>query len=141
MIVGGGPAAGNSAALREHGRDGPVVGSEGERPSVRPPPSKDCLLGESVAYERLPYLDTEQYDLGMDTGHFHRGGYDRVVFRGNKENRKFIAFWMPGRQMLAGMAVNVWDVIVPIGDLIRSRADFDDAALTDPDRPLDSLLP
>lgn len=100
------------------------------------------MLGEDVAYERLPYFYTDQYDLGMEyTGYVHQGGYDRVVFRGDKENRKFVAFWMSRHQVLAGMAVNVWDVIGPIRALIQSRADVDDAALADPDVPLDSFLP
>lgn len=100
------------------------------------------MLGEDVAYERLPYFYTDQYDLGMEyTGYVHQGGYDRVVFRGDKENRKFVAFWMSRHQVLAGMAVNMWDVIGPIRALIQSRADVDDAALADPDVPLDSFLP
>ena len=48
---------------------------------------------------------------------------------------------MSGGQVLAGMAVNIWDVIGPIRALIQSRADVDDAALADPDVPLDSFLP
>lgn len=49
VIVGGGLAAGKAAAaLRKHGHDGPVliIGSEDERPYIRPPLSKGYLLGK-----------------------------------------------------------------------------------------------
>ena len=42
--------------------------------------------------------------------------------------------------MLAGMNVNVWDVVDPIRALVESRADVDDTLLADPSVPLDSLL-
>ncbi|MCX5329145.1 MULTISPECIES: NAD(P)/FAD-dependent oxidoreductase [unclassified Streptomyces] len=100
------------------------------------------MLGEDAVYDRLPYFYTDQYDLGMEyTGYVEPGGYDRVVFRGEPAKRQFIAFWMAGSRVLAGMSVNVWDVIDPIRDLIISGADLDDALLSDPDVPLDRVLP
>ncbi|WP_405651433.1 NAD(P)/FAD-dependent oxidoreductase [Streptomyces sp. NBC_00019] len=100
------------------------------------------MLGEDAVYDRLPYFYTDQYDLGMEyTGYVEPGGYDRVVFRGEPAKRQFIAFWMAGSRVLAGMSVNVWDVIDPIRDLIVSGADLDDALLSDPDVPLDRVLP
>ncbi|MFD7231999.1 NAD(P)/FAD-dependent oxidoreductase [Streptomyces sp. NPDC059881] len=100
------------------------------------------MLDEDAAYDRLPYFYTDQYDLGMEyVGYTEPGGYDRVIFRGNVAEREFIAFWMKGGRILAGMSVNVWDVIDTIRSLILSGADFDDARLSDPDVPLDSLLP
>ena len=36
--------------------------------------------------------------------------------------REFIAFWLSGGRVVAGMNVNVWDVADPIAELIRSRA-------------------
>ncbi|MEV7141650.1 NAD(P)/FAD-dependent oxidoreductase [Streptomyces tauricus] len=100
------------------------------------------MLGREAPYERLPYFYTDQYDLGMEyTGYAEPGGYDRVVFRGSLGERRFIAFWMSGNRVLAGMSVNVWDVIDPIRSLIESEAGTDDAALSDPGVPLASLLP
>lgn len=100
------------------------------------------MLGEDAAYDRLPYFYTDQYDLGMEyTGYAAPGCYDRVVFRGSTAERQFIAFWMSGNRILAGMNVNVWDVVDPIRSLIESGADVDDALLADPDVPLESLLP
>lgn len=100
------------------------------------------MLGEDAVHDRLPYFYTDQYDLGMEyTGYVEPGGYDRVVFRGEPAKRQFIAFWMAGSRVLAGMSVNVWDVIDPIRDLITSGADLDDAVLSDPDVPMDRILP
>ncbi|MEU4129324.1 NAD(P)/FAD-dependent oxidoreductase [Streptomyces wuyuanensis] len=100
------------------------------------------MLGQDAVYERLPYFYTDQYDLGMEyTGYAEPGGYDRVVFRGDVPGRQFIAFWMSKNRVLAGMSVNVWDVIDPIRSLIQSGAGIDDARLSDPDVPLDSLVP
>ncbi|MFD7477336.1 NAD(P)/FAD-dependent oxidoreductase [Streptomyces sp. NPDC059837] len=100
------------------------------------------MLGKDAVYDRLPYFYTDQYDLGMEyTGYTEPGGYDRVVFRGEPSERRFIAFWMAGNRVLAGMNVNVWDVIDPIRSLITSGSDIDDALLADPDVPLDHILP
>ncbi|MFD7408115.1 NAD(P)/FAD-dependent oxidoreductase [Streptomyces sp. NPDC059866] len=100
------------------------------------------MLGKDAVYDRLPYFYTDQYDLGMEyTGYTEPGGYDRVVFRGEPSERRFIAFWMAGSRVLAGMSVNVWDVMAPIRSLITSGSDIDDALLSDPDVPLDRILP
>ncbi|ARF82251.1 hypothetical protein GCM10010502_24250 [Kitasatospora aureofaciens] len=48
----------------------------------------------------------------------------------------FIAFWLSGGRVLAGMNVNVWDVTDPIRELVRSRRVVDPEALADPDVPL-----
>jgi NADPH-dependent 2,4-dienoyl-CoA reductase/sulfur reductase-like enzyme len=56
-----------------------------------------AMLGKEAACNRLPYFYTDQYDLGMEyTGYTEPGGYDRVVFRGNPAERRFIAFWLSG---------------------------------------------
>ncbi len=100
------------------------------------------MLDKNAVYDRLPYFYTDQYDLGMEyTGHTEPAGYDRVVFRGERSERRFIAFWMAGNRVLAGMSVNVWDVMNPIRALITSGSDIDDVLLADPDVPLDRVLP
>ncbi|MFJ3965675.1 NAD(P)/FAD-dependent oxidoreductase [Streptomyces sp. NPDC090036] len=108
----------------------------------QPQAAARTMLGRDAAYDRLPYFFTDQYDLGMEyAGYVEPGGYDRVVFRGSTATREFIAFWLSGGRVLAGMNVNVWDVTEPIQALIRSRAAIDPARLADPQVPLESLLP
>jgi 3-phenylpropionate/trans-cinnamate dioxygenase ferredoxin reductase subunit len=96
------------------------------------------MLGQSVAYERLPYFFSDQYDIGMEYLGFARS-WDRVVFRGDPATREFVAFWLIGDRVVAGMNVNVWDVTDSIRALISSRVAVDDRRLGDPDVPLTEL--
>jgi len=99
-----------------------------------------AMLGRDAAYDELPYFYTDQYDLGMEyVGYVEPDGYDRVVIRGDAAAREFIAFWLAGDRVLAGMNVNIWDVTEPIKALIRSRTVVDPERLADPDTPLEHL--
>ncbi|WP_406511173.1 FAD-dependent oxidoreductase [Streptomyces sp. NBC_00161] len=107
----------------------------------QPQVAAKALLGRDVAYDRVPYFFTDQYDLGMEyTGYLEPGGYDQVVFRGRRETREFIAFWLSGGRVLAGMNVNVWDVTDPIRALVTSGQAVDVKELADVDVPLTQLL-
>ncbi|MEW2284557.1 FAD-dependent oxidoreductase [Streptomyces sp. NPDC047841] len=106
------------------------------------PAAARAMLGEEAVYDRVPYFFTDQYDLGMEySGWAPPGSYDEVVIRGDAGKREFIAFWVKEGRVLAGMNVNVWDVTEPIQKLIRSRAQVNVEALSDPHVPLDSLTP
>jgi 3-phenylpropionate/trans-cinnamate dioxygenase ferredoxin reductase subunit len=96
------------------------------------------MLGAEEPYDCLPYFFSDQYDVGMEYSGFARS-WDRVVFRGDPASREFIAFWLAGDRVLAGMNVNVWDVVDPIQRLIRDRASVDAWRLADPDVPLEQL--
>ena len=99
-----------------------------------------AMLGQDVAYDRVPYFYTDQYDLGMEySGYVDPGGYDRVVFRGDVPGREFLAFWVGGGRVLAGMNVNIWDVNDQIAALVRSGKPVEAARLADPDVPLEAL--
>jgi 3-phenylpropionate/trans-cinnamate dioxygenase ferredoxin reductase subunit len=98
------------------------------------------MLGREVPYARLPYFFSDQYEIGMEyTGHARPS--DRMIVRGDPSTRAFIAFWLRGQRVVAGMSVNVWDVVDPIGQLIRERVPVDDRRLADPDVPLETLAP
>ena len=98
------------------------------------------MLGREARYDELPYFFTDQYDLGMEYhGYVEPGGYDDVVFRGDRAGREFIAFWLAGGRVLAGMNVNVWDVGEPIKALIRSGTPVDTDRLADVQVPLEDL--
>jgi 3-phenylpropionate/trans-cinnamate dioxygenase ferredoxin reductase subunit len=98
------------------------------------------MLGARVAYDRIPYFFSDQYDLGMEYSGY-ASHWDDVVLRGDPAARELIAFWLRGGRVVAGMNVNVWDVTEPIQALIRSGAPIDRARLADPDTPLEELLP
>jgi 3-phenylpropionate/trans-cinnamate dioxygenase ferredoxin reductase subunit len=64
-----------------------------------------------------------------------------VVFRGDVSAREFVAFWLDGDdRVLAGMNVNIWDVLDDVKSLIRSKAPVDVDKLTDPRSALADLL-
>jgi 3-phenylpropionate/trans-cinnamate dioxygenase ferredoxin reductase subunit len=90
------------------------------------------LAGKAVAYERLPYFFTDQYDLGMEyVGYVPRSGYDSVVLRGDTtDSRVFTAFWLSDGTVLAGMQANDWDATEHIRHLVGRHVD--PAKLQDP---------
>jgi 3-phenylpropionate/trans-cinnamate dioxygenase ferredoxin reductase subunit len=98
------------------------------------------MLGAHEPYDRLPYFFSDQYDVGMEYSGFART-WDRVLFRGDPASREFVAFWLSGDRIVAGMNVNVWDVVDPIQRLIRGGAAVDDGQLADPGVPLEQLAP
>ncbi|KRV46747.1 pyridine nucleotide-disulfide oxidoreductase [Wenjunlia vitaminophila] len=103
------------------------------------PAAARAMLGRNVRYDRVPYFFSDQYDLGMEySGHAAPGTYDQVVCRGDIAKRVFVAFWLRGDRVLAGMNVNVWDVADDIQDLVRRGVRVDPERLADPDVPLSS---
>jgi 3-phenylpropionate/trans-cinnamate dioxygenase ferredoxin reductase subunit len=98
------------------------------------------MLGAAAEYTELPYFFTDQYDVGMEyVG--HAPDYARVVFRGDPATREFVAFWLDAEdRVLAGMNVNVWDVLDDVKALIRARRPVDAGALGDPSAPLSTLV-
>ncbi|MGH3191839.1 MAG: NAD(P)/FAD-dependent oxidoreductase [Streptosporangiaceae bacterium] len=107
----------------------------------QPETAAAAMVGRDAAYDRVPYFYTDQYDLGMEyAGYAVPGGYDEVIFRGDVAKREFIAFWLSGGRVLAGMNVNIWDVNDAIQDLIRSGRRTDPARLADPAVPLGEVL-
>jgi 3-phenylpropionate/trans-cinnamate dioxygenase ferredoxin reductase subunit len=98
------------------------------------------MLGKPGEYAELPYFFTDQYDLGMEyVG--HAPSFERVVFRGDVAGREFVAFWLDGdKRVLAGMNVNIWDVLDDVKALIRSRTSVDPDKLADPQSPLGDML-
>jgi 3-phenylpropionate/trans-cinnamate dioxygenase ferredoxin reductase component len=106
----------------------------------QPQTAAKAMLGQDVSYDQLPYFYTDQYDLGMEySGLVAPGGYDQVVFRGDKDRREFIAFWLHQGRVLAGMNVNIWDVNDDVQALIRTGHVVDPARLADPGVPLNTL--
>jgi len=104
------------------------------------PAAARSMLGQPVTYDRVPYFYSDQYELGMEcAGLPEPGRYDQVLYRGDPAALEFIAFWLSGGAVLAGMNVNVWDVNDDIQSLVRSARPIDPARLTDPTIPLSDL--
>ena len=107
------------------------------------PAAARSMLGRDVTYDQVPYFYSDQYDLGMEcAGLPEPGRYDQILYRGDRDGREFVAFWLSGGVVVAGMNVNVWDVNDDIQALIRAGAageHVDPARLADPDIPLTQL--
>ncbi len=102
------------------------------------PAAGQAMLDQDVAYDRLPYFFSDQYDIGMEyTGYATE--WDEIVYRGAVADGKFIAFWLKDQCVIAGMNINVWDVNEDLQALVRSRQEVDPAALCDRDTPLSEL--
>ncbi|MEO3828729.1 FAD-dependent oxidoreductase [Actinomadura sp. B10D3] len=105
------------------------------------PAAARAMLGQDVVYDRVPYFFSDQYDLGMEmSGVAAPGEYDEIVYRGDPEGGEFIAFWLSGGRVVAGMNVNVWDVTGDVQALIRSGRPVDAARLADAAVPLADLV-
>jgi 3-phenylpropionate/trans-cinnamate dioxygenase ferredoxin reductase subunit len=96
------------------------------------------MLGRHTAYTKVPYFYSDQYDLGMEYNG-HAAEWDRVVLRGDPAGREFLAFWLKGGRVLAGMNANVWDQGDAIKALVASSATVDPDRLADPLVPLAEL--
>jgi 3-phenylpropionate/trans-cinnamate dioxygenase ferredoxin reductase subunit len=102
------------------------------------PAAARAMLGSDAPFDRIPFFFSDQYDLGMEYTGDGRGA-DQLVVRGSPGAREFVAFWLSGGRVVAGMNANMWDVARPIERLIRSRAVVDPGALADPSVPIDEL--
>lgn len=99
----------------------------------QPAIAAQSMLGRTAVYDRLPFFYSDQYDLGLEyTGYAGPDDYDRVVFRGDVATREFIAFWLSGHRVVAGMNVNVWEVSPKIEAIISAGLPVDVGRLADP---------
>src|SRR5579872_6182992 len=104
------------------------------------PAAARSMLGQAVRYDQVPYFYSDQYDLGMEcAGLPSPGSYDQILYRGDPGTREFVAFWLSGGAVIAGMNVNVWDVNDDIQALIRAGQPVDPDRLADPNTPLTDL--
>jgi 3-phenylpropionate/trans-cinnamate dioxygenase ferredoxin reductase component len=107
----------------------------------QPQTAARAMLGQGAVYDLVPYFYTDQYDLGMEyAGHVEPGGYDQVVFRGSAEQREFVAFWLSGGRVRAGMNVNIWDVNEVIQAMVRDGRPVDADRLADVGVALEEFL-
>jgi hypothetical protein len=96
------------------------------------------MLGRQLPYAKVPFFYSDQYDLGLE----YRGfapTWDQVVYRGDKDRRELIVFWLDHGLVVAGMNVNVWDSGDKIAALVSPPRRVDPKALADPSVDLASL--
>jgi 3-phenylpropionate/trans-cinnamate dioxygenase ferredoxin reductase subunit len=99
-----------------------------------------AMLGHNVSYDAIPYFYTDQYDLSMEfSGYTPLMRHADVVYRGDREARRFIAFWLREGRVIAGMNVNVPGANDEVQSLIRSGRVVERALLEDESIPLAEL--
>ena len=122
--------AAGDVARHEHPLYGPLRVEHWSNALHQGPAAARSMLGSDEPYDRIPYFFSDQYDVGMEySGNVI--GAARLVVRGDTASREFIAFWLDGERLVAGMNVNVWDVQDRIRELIAAGTPVDDAALAD----------
>ena len=101
------------------------------------PVAAAALIGEPRPYERLPYAFSDQYDMSLEyVGAPEDPERAQVVVRGSLAELRFVAFWLEGERVRAGMSVNIPGVGPALEDLVRSDRPADADRLADPDAPL-----
>ena len=91
-----------------------------------------AMLGQEAVFDEIPYFYTDQFDLGMEfSGYPPLLEGSRLVIRGDREAREFIAFWLRDERVVAGMNVNVWDVNEQVQAMIRAGDPVDAERLAD----------
>jgi Reductase C-terminal len=65
--------------------------------------------------------------------------WDEGVYRGSRDDREVVVFWLDQGAVVAGMNVNVWDVADDIATLVESKRPVDSSRLADPAVDLSAL--
>jgi 3-phenylpropionate/trans-cinnamate dioxygenase ferredoxin reductase subunit len=100
--------------------------------------ARSMLRGEP--YAEVPWFWSDQYDLNMQYVGF-ADAWDRLVFRGDVEARRFTAFYLRQGRLQAALAINRPRDIRAARELIQARAALDPERLADESQDLRSLLP
>src|SRR5467141_2021334 len=147
VIVGASLAGATAAAtLRDEGFDGEIrlIGAEARLPYNRPPLSKDG----AQPYDYIHSFWSDQYEHTLEYVGFATR-WDRLVFRGRLETRKFLGFYLDRGIIRAAVGLDRGgDPDDPKGDgelkaaasLIRNRVSVDPAKLGDEAVELRSLV-
>ena len=89
------------------------------------------VAGWRLAYDRLPYFFSDQYDVGLEYVGLSSSG-DELVVRGDLDAREFVAFWHRDGVVSAAMNVNVWDVVDDLKAIVAAERPVDPDRLADP---------
>ncbi|HXG41867.1 MAG TPA: FAD-dependent oxidoreductase [Dehalococcoidia bacterium] len=100
--------------------------------------ARSMLRGEP--YAEVPWFWSDQYDLNMQYVGF-ADAWDRLVFRGDVEARRFTAFYLRQGRLEAALAINRPRDIRAARELIQARAVLDPERLADESQDLRALLP
>ncbi|MGH9066758.1 MAG: NAD(P)/FAD-dependent oxidoreductase [Acidimicrobiales bacterium] len=96
------------------------------------------MVGQRAVYDWIPTFTSKQFDLLVEyTG--QATGWDQVVVRGDPASGSFVAFWLQGGRMLAGLNANAPGLARHIQALVTNGQPVDPRQLADPDVDLAAL--
>lgn len=80
------------------------------------------MMGQFVKYDEIPYFFTDQFDFNMElSGYPHLMSEAEMIISGYLDEHKYVAFWVSGGRVVAGMNVNIWGVNEKVQKLIKSE--------------------
>jgi len=88
------------------------------------------ICGKLEPYAQIPWFWSDQYDLKLQIVGLS-GNHDRVVLRGDPEERSFAAFYMDGDRLIAVDAINKAREFMLSKKLIAQGARIDPEILAD----------
>jgi 3-phenylpropionate/trans-cinnamate dioxygenase ferredoxin reductase component len=91
-----------------------------------------CIVDGPVAYRKLPYFWSDQYDVNLEY-RGHASGDDTAVWRGDREGLKFTVFYLRDGVAQGVLSMNDSKTNDLGGKLIESRRKVDRAELADAD--------
>ncbi len=120
-------AAGDIASIPSATYRRPLRVDHWARANDSGPHAARSMLGSTEPYDALPYFFSDQYELGMEYTGFVAGlgGYDDVVLSGSAADAHGYAFWLRDGVVQAGMGLDVWDRMLEVEAMIRSRTPVD----------------
>lgn len=94
------------------------------------PHAARAMLGSREPYDKLPYFFSDQYDVGMEyLGFVEAPAATEVVVSGSLEDHELVAFWVADDRVQAGMAVNTWEQMGRVEEVVRAAGPVDRDAL------------
>ncbi|HZP25570.1 MAG TPA: FAD-dependent oxidoreductase [Dehalococcoidia bacterium] len=104
------------------------------------PAAAKNMIGGHEPFIDVPWFWSDQYDINMQLIG-HPRSWDKVVFRGSVDERKFTVFYLKDGGLQAALAVNRGGDIRPCKEIIRAKAPVDPQQLEDESVNLRTLMP
>jgi 3-phenylpropionate/trans-cinnamate dioxygenase ferredoxin reductase component len=98
-----------------------------------------ALVGDGEPYAEVPWFWSSQYDLNLQMVGLP-DAWDTLVWRGDKDERKFSVFYLADGVMVGANCINSARDVRPARTFIGEKRAIDPAALADTDRALKKLL-
>ena len=96
------------------------------------------MLGEKARYDALPWFWSDQYGLKLQIAGLS-AGYDRLIVRGNPDERSVAFFYLKNGKIIAADCVGRIAEFMNAKKLIPAQVQVDEALLTDDSRPFKEI--